>query len=64
MVRATETVLGDAGGDYELFATEDLEEVPLGDVTGVVEAMARRRPWEWELRRKHFQEDDQFRCGH
>ena len=27
MLRATDTVLGDAGGDYELFATVDLEEV-------------------------------------
>ena len=38
-------------------------QVPLGEVTGVVEAVARRRSWDWELRRKHFQEDDLFRCG-
>ena len=61
MLRATETVLGDAGGDWELFATEVLEEVPLGEVEAVVQAVVRQRAWDWELRRTHFQEDDQLR---
>ena len=61
MLRATETVLGDAGGDWELYVTESLEEVPLADITGVVQVEGLRRKWSWDLRRPHFQEDDAFR---
>ena len=62
MLRATETVLGDAGSDYELYVTEDLEEFPLGDVEAVVEAASRdQRKWDWSLRRSHFQEDELLR---
>lgn len=62
MLPASETVLGDAGGEWELFATEELEERALGEVCGSVDASHLSRPWQWELRRKHYEEDVAFRC--
>lgn len=63
MLPASETVLGDAGGEWELYATEDLEELDLADVCGSVNASHLSRPWQWEQRRKHYEEDVEFRCG-
>ena len=63
MIRAPDTVLGDAGREWDLLMTEDLEDWELdSDVVGVIEAVCTaQRPWEWDLRRKHFQEDEAIR---
>ncbi|GAX75038.1 hypothetical protein CEUSTIGMA_g2482.t1 [Chlamydomonas eustigma] len=61
MLRASETVLGDAGGEWELFLSEDLEEVDLQEVCGSVKVERLQRSWSWDLRGAHLKEDAEFR---
>lgn len=41
MLRGYETVLGDAGSDYELYLSEEFEERPMAEVAGVVAVCTR-----------------------
>jgi len=65
MLRSSETVLGDAGLNWELYMTEDLEEAPLSSINGKFGSHYRNRMWSLDtainVRRKHFQEDLDFR---
>ncbi len=62
MLRASETVLGDAGSDWELMVTEDTEDVQLGEVTAIMECESKAdREWSWGLRRSHLKEDAELR---
>ena len=60
-LRAQDTVLGDAGGDWELYATEELQVHSFDEVvvSGLVQTTSlHNRAWDWTLRRQHFQEDE------
>ena len=63
MLKSHETALGDAGDQFELFATEELFEIPLECIEGIYVASFVRRSWKCEHRSDHFLEDDIFRCS-
>jgi hypothetical protein len=52
LVRGSETVLGDAGADYELFVADAFEEYELVALTGACKAERLQRSWDQSLRVK------------
>jgi hypothetical protein len=52
LVRGSETVLGDAGADYELFVADSYEEYELAALTGACRAERLQRSWDQSTRVK------------
>ncbi|MEW5318123.1 MAG: hypothetical protein WDW38_009370 [Sanguina aurantia] len=62
MLRGYETVLGDAGSDYELYLSEEFEERPMAEVAGVVAVCTRlQREGSHLTRRAEFAADEVVR---
>lgn len=61
MLRGSQTVLGDAADDSQLFATEEFETVDLSAIKAKVEASALVREWDIERRVAHSRADEERR---
>lgn len=61
MLPSHQTALGDAGSEWELYATERLDDRALEDVVGLLNAAHLSRAWEWWLRERHREEDEERR---
>ncbi len=62
MHRGSETVLGDAASECELFVGQEWEEASLPEVVAVVCAKRLAREWDPDLRARHFGEDEALRA--
>ena len=63
LVKGTETVLGDAASDNELFLTSRLVTLPLTSIIAPCIAKKLDRPWDQTKRAEHFAEDNLLRTA-
>lgn len=60
----TDTVLGDAASDAEVFLTKNMLRYDLDQVVGTQAARQLQRPWDHAARLQHLREDEDMRRAH